>query len=79
MTDVDLPGMNGRELARKIAETDPDIKVLFMSGYSHGVIEHHHLLEKDAVFLPKPFTPSVLCRAIRRVLDSTLKSNRSGA
>ena len=68
LTDVILPGMNGRELSARIAEKHPGLKVLFMSGYTDNVIVHHGVLEKGINFMQKPFTINALAAKIREVL-----------
>ncbi|MEW6718846.1 MAG: PAS domain S-box protein [Thermodesulfobacteriota bacterium] len=69
LTDVVMPGMNGRELA-EIAEAErPGIAVLFMSGYSQDLFVNRGILEKGAHFLTKPFNRSRLVRAVRDALD----------
>lgn len=70
LTDVVMPGVNGRELAVRLAAQRRDIKVLFVSGYTGEAIRQHGLLEMGAAFLQKPFTPDVLARKVREVLDS---------
>ena len=70
LTDVVMPGMNGRELALSLTEQRRGIKVLFVSGYTGEAIRQHGLLEMGAAFLQKPFTPDVLARKVREVLDS---------
>jgi len=73
LTDVVLPGgMNGRELATKMAQRVPGIQVLYMSGYTEDAIMHHGRLDADAELLQKPFRRSDLARAVRRVLDAPL-------
>ena len=69
LTDVVMPGVNGRELALRLASERRDIKVLFVSGYTGEAIRQHGLLELEASFLQKPFTPDVLARRVRDVLD----------
>ena len=71
LTDVVMPGMNGRELALRMAEARDDLKVLFVSGYTGEAIHHHGLLEPGVEFLQKPFTPLVLARKVREVLDNS--------
>jgi len=56
LTDVIMPEMNGRELSKKILEIRPDIKCVFMSGYTDNVIAQHGVLEKGVNFIQKPFT-----------------------
>jgi signal transduction histidine kinase len=69
LTDVVMPGVNGRELAVQLAQQRRGIKVLFVSGYTGEAIRQHGLLELGAAFLQKPFTPDVLARKVRDVLD----------
>lgn len=70
MTDVVLPGLNGREVARRLVAQRPGTKVLFLSGYTDDAIVHHGMLEPGVAFLQKPFPPAVLGRKVREVLDS---------
>jgi PAS domain S-box-containing protein len=70
MTDVVLPGLNGREVARRLVAQRPGIKVLYLSGYTDDAIVHHGVLEPGVAFLQKPFSPAVLGRKVREVLDS---------
>jgi CheY-like chemotaxis protein len=69
LTDVVMPQVNGRELALRLTNERHDIKVLFVSGYTGEAIREHGLLELGAAFLQKPFTPDVLARKVRDVLD----------
>jgi two-component system cell cycle sensor histidine kinase/response regulator CckA len=69
-TDVVMPGMNGRELAARLATLRPAIRVLYTSGYTEDAILRHGVLDDPARFLSKPYTPSVLRRRIREALDS---------
>lgn len=69
LTDVVMPGVNGRELAVHLGAQRRDIKVLFVSGYTGEAIRQHGLLELGAAFLQKPFTPDVLARKVREILD----------
>jgi FixJ family two-component response regulator len=64
-----MPGMNGRDLALKLAETRPATKVLFISGYAATAITKSDLSSAVVAFLAKPFTPGELARKIREVLD----------
>jgi PAS domain S-box-containing protein len=68
MTDVVMPGMNGRELARELQAKRPELEVLFMSGYTADVIGRHGVLEQGENFLQKPFTLDGLRRKLSEVL-----------
>ena len=69
MTDVVMPEMNGRDLATALVSMCPDIKRLFMSGYTADVIAHHGVLDEGVQFIQKPFTMKELAVKIRNVLD----------
>jgi PAS domain S-box-containing protein len=69
VTDVVMPGMSGRELAKSLEPHHPEMKVLYMSGYTDNAIVHHGLLEKGLIFLQKPFPLEGLLRKVREVLD----------
>jgi len=70
LTDVIMPGMNGRELAQRISEIRPQTKVLYMSGYTENVIGHNGTLDAGVRLLQKPFTLRDLKIKVREVLDS---------
>ena len=69
ITDVVMPGMNGRELVEKLVETRPGIGFLFMSGYTDDDVLRRGVLHGETAFLQKPFTPDQLARKVRAVLD----------
>jgi PAS domain S-box-containing protein len=69
ITDVIMPHMNGPALARQLTEFCPGLRVVYMSGYPDEEIEQYGVLEADAAFLHKPFTPMDLARKVRAVLD----------
>src|SRR5580692_2608246 len=71
LTDVIMPGMNGRELAQRVSEIRPNMKVLYMSGYTENVIGHNGTLDADVTLLQKPFTLHALKSKVREVLDQT--------
>ena len=68
LTDVVMPGMDGRQLAQRISEAKPGIKVLFMSGYTADVMAERGVLEQKTAFLAKPFTRDDLARKVSDVL-----------
>jgi CheY-like chemotaxis protein len=70
VTDVVLPGLNGREVARRLTAARPGIRVLYLSGYTDDAIVHHGVLEPGVAFLQKPFALAALSRKVREVLDS---------
>ncbi|HXF92328.1 MAG TPA: response regulator [Nitrospiraceae bacterium] len=70
LTDTVMPGLSGPELAERVASARPDMKVLYMSGYTDKVIALNAGRDLRTVFLQKPFTPEALARKVREVLDS---------
>ena len=69
LTDVVMPEMNGRDLAKNLLLLYPDMKRLFMSGYTADVIAHHGVLEEGVFFIQKPMTRKDLLDKIQEVLD----------
>lgn len=70
LTDVIMPGMNGRELAQRVSEIRPNVKVLYMSGYTENVIGHNGTLDAGVSLLQKPFNLRDLKSKVREVLDT---------
>jgi len=70
LTDVVMPDMNGRDLARNLLQICPKIKSLFMSGYTANVVAHHGVLDEDVHFISKPFSLPDLAAKVREVLDA---------
>ena len=68
ISDVVMPRMNGRELADAIRRVRPDIRVLFMSGYTEDVVAPHGVLEEGMNFVQKPFSMEFLLARVREVL-----------
>ncbi len=78
MTDVVMPEMNGRDLAKNLLAAYPDIKRLFMSGYTANVIAHHGVLDEGVHFIQKPFSSKDLEVTLREVLDDQPADSRTG-
>ncbi len=70
ITDVVMPGMNGKELAEQLKKMNPQIKCIYMSGYTANVIAHRGVLDKGLHFIQKPFQANKLIAAARAVLDT---------
>jgi len=68
ITDVVMPGMGGRELVKKLAQTNPTTKVLYLSGYTEDTIVSDGSIESGTAFLQKPFSLQNLSRKVREVL-----------
>jgi DNA-binding NtrC family response regulator len=70
ITDVVMPEMNGRDLAKNLTSLYPELKCLFMSGYTGNVIAHQGLLKEGVNFIQKPFSIQQLAAKVRDALDS---------
>ena len=70
VTDVVMPGMSGIDLARQLAQGRPDMRILYLSGYTDDLVERQGALRPGRGFLQKPFTPDTLLRKVRELLDA---------
>jgi two-component system cell cycle sensor histidine kinase/response regulator CckA len=71
LTDVVMPGMSGRELAEQAAVMRPEMKVLFMSGYTDDAVVRHRVFDTEIAFIQKPFTPAALASKVQDVLGAS--------
>jgi len=74
LTDIVMPGSSGRDLAKRLTGRYPNLRVLYMSGYTYNVIAQDGTLEEGISFLQKPFTPQVLSEKVREVLDRSVSA-----
>jgi FixJ family two-component response regulator len=74
VTDVIMPGMNGKELADQLLQSRPNMRVLYVSGYSDNIIRNV-ISAQDASFLQKPFTRQVLSKKLREVLPKSAEND----
>ena len=70
LTDVVMPLVNGRQLARHVTSVAPQMRVIYMSGYADDVIAYHGILDEATTLVQKPFSPSALLLKLREVLDA---------
>ncbi len=73
ISDVVMPGMDGRQVIAVLLEYCPNAGVLYMSGYTSNVIAHHNILDRGVNFIEKPFTPRMLALRVREILDKKVK------
>jgi CheY-like chemotaxis protein len=78
LTDVILPGMNGKAMSERMRALRPSLRVLFTSGYAPDVIARRGVLQKDVAYLQKPFGPETLVAKVREVLTDTSAPKRTG-
>jgi len=77
LTDVVMPKLNGRQLADNLRSSQPDLKVIYMSGYTENVIADRGIIKPDMNYLTKPIVRDLLAHKIREVLDSSPDSDNS--
>ena len=78
VSDMIMPHMNGRELARQLLEERPAVRVLFISGYAGNTLQSAGALESEAPFLQKPFAPVALTTQVRQILDARETAEGAG-
>jgi PAS domain S-box-containing protein len=74
ITDIVMPGMRGTEAAQRLASVVPDLKILYMSGYTDNAMFHQKLLEAGTIFLQKPFSVSALEERVQKALENKSKA-----
>jgi PAS domain S-box-containing protein len=78
LTDIVMPGMNGRELADRLVAQRPGTRVLYMSGYTEEAVDRHGVAGEEREFMQKPFTPRELLEKVRAVLDAGRRAGAGG-
>ncbi|HEV8632270.1 MAG TPA: response regulator, partial [Thermoanaerobaculia bacterium] len=73
LSDIVMPGLSGPELAARVRALRPEVRIIYMSGYSDEAVAQHGALTEAAAFLQKPFSPANLIETVRRVLRESLR------
>jgi CheY-like chemotaxis protein len=79
LTDVIMPLMGGRELAKRVAAVRPATKVVYMSGYTDDTLAFHGLPQPGTAYIQKPFTPAALAEKLRQVLSAAGSNGRAAS
>ncbi len=77
LTDVIMPGMDGKRLADMFSARRPKTKVVFVSGYTDEILAHRGILAPGIVYIEKPIMPTMLSKKVRQVLDGEMKTERN--
>jgi CheY-like chemotaxis protein len=78
LTDIVMPGIGGRELAKRLVNLQPEVKVVFMSGYTNDLVDEHGILDRDMVLLEKPFTLHALLSKVYKSLHVARSAQTAG-
>ena len=78
LTDVIMPGMDGKRLAEMFYSRRPKTKVVFVSGYTDEILAHRGILDPGIVYIEKPITPTMISKKVREVLDGEMKTGLNG-
>jgi CheY-like chemotaxis protein len=78
VTDVIMPGMNGRVLAERLQAERPGLRVLYMTGYTDDAVVRHGVLDATVALLQKPFTHEAMIARVRQLLDAPVSDRPSG-
>lgn len=72
LTDIVMPDLSGPELAARLRQAYPDLRVMYMSGYAAAALTHNGVVDENTIFVPKPFTSDVLLNKVRQALDTSV-------
>jgi CheY-like chemotaxis protein len=77
LTDVIMPNMSGAELAGELRRSRPDIKIVYVSGYTEHTVSHHGVLDANVTFLAKPFSREALAKKLRETLGQSKRRRKT--